>query len=385
MIGIVISNKLGGIAQWNIANVLNSNHYLVNETKIILITCKDDGSDQISEDELIGLSLIKFQYSKFDNLYYVFEKLNKILKEFELIISNDQFELKALSLLSTRPKIIANIADWYNLTYVSTYYSIIDYYITLSKQIEDIINSSSREKIAFYLAHGVKKQKVNKLIFNSRSINFIFIGRLVESKGCLELIRIENMLNTINIKTNWRIIGSGPKEKEMKEQWSYKENILFTQPKSRSELEKELRESDILVLPSEFEGYGIAILEAMSFGVIPAVYKLPIGITNELNEANSIMSTEISIENLVDRIAEVIKDPDRILYLKSNARDFVDSKFDINKTSNRYFDFYSEVITKKFHNINVHKNHIRESLLDKKYFPPILSRILRKTKYYATH
>lgn len=383
MIAIVLLNKIGGISQWNLSYTFNSNHPLSEEAKIILISCIEEKSNWIDTSELIKKKVIKFEYSKFENQYFVKKRLIKILNKFKLIVCNDQLELSAISLIKERPHIIANIADWYNLSYVNEYYNLIDGYVTLSPQMQDVINSASSKQKASYVPHGVTISDFSAEVSSKKQKRtLVFLGRLVESKGCLDLINIENELTKNKIEVYWKIIGSGPLETQIKDIWKTKGNIEFLKPKNNKEVYECLNGCDILVLPSVFEGYGIAILEAMSLGVIPAVYKLPLGITNEINDSNSIISNSFNVNDLTQIIIQTLLNPDHLLKLQTNAQKFVQSEFDIKITSNKYFEFFEiicqlEIIQKEF------KSYKKISILDSKITPNFLTLLIRKLKSYA--
>jgi glycosyltransferase involved in cell wall biosynthesis len=383
MIAIVISNKIGGISQWNLSYTFNSNHPLSEEANIILISCIEEQSNWIDTSEYIIKRVIKFEYSKFENQYFVKKRLIKIFNNYKLIVCNDQFELSAISLIKKRPHIIANIADWYNLSYVNEYYNLIDGYITLSLQMQDVINSASSKKKASYVPHGVTISDLTaKNSSKKQKRTLVFLGRLVESKGCLDLINIENELTKNNIEVFWKIIGSGPLEMQIKDIWKSKGNIEFLKPQNNKEVYECLSGCDILVLPSVFEGYGIAILEAMSLGVIPAVYKLPLGITNEINDSNSIISNSFNINDLTQIIIQTLSNPDHLLNLQTNAQKFVQSKFDIKITSNKYFEFF-EMVYQLEKKQNHFKSYKKTSILDSKITPNFLTSLIRKLKSYA--
>ena len=383
MIAIVILNKIGGISQWNLSYTFNSNHPLSEETYIVLISCIEEKSNWIDTSEYAEEKVIKYEYSKFENQYFVKKRLNKIFNQYKLIVCNDQFELSAISLIKKRPHIVANIADWYNLSYVNEYYNLIDGFITLSPQMQDVINSASTFPKASYVRHGVSISEISNDLNSKHSRKtLVFLGRLVKSKGCMDLINIENELKKSNIEVFWKIIGSGPLEMTIKDDWKTKENVAFLKPKNNKEVYECLAGCDILVLPSVFEGYGIAILEAMSLGVIPAVYKLPLGITEELNDSNSIISNSFNVNELTQKIIQTLLKPDHLLKLQINAQKFVRKEFDIEITSNKYFEYFETVYQLEI-NQSSFKNYKKTSIMDSKITPNFLTLLIRKIKSYV--
>ena len=154
----------------------------------------------------------------------------------------------------------------------------------------------------------------------------------------------------------------------------------FLKPVDSTEVVNCLCYSDILVLPSVFEGYGIAILEAMSLGVVPAVYRLPLGITNELDNSNSIISDTTNIKDLTQLLIETIEDPIKLRNLKVNARNFVKSGFDIKVTSEQYFEYFEDAL-ELIPSIEKFNGYQKTSILDTKLAPNFLVKLIRKIKY----
>jgi len=175
---------------------------------------------------------------------------------------------------------------------------IIDYYNVDKNKITALPNCV---KVPEY-----KQKSINK---NTR-INILYIGRLDKNKGLEEIIQALSALLT-GINYSFNIAGDGPDKdwfidsckKNLKNKFEYK-GIVFGKTK-----EKLLAESHVFLLPSYFEGLPNALLEAMSYGVVPIV--TPVGSIPEVvkQKENGILvdkqnSTEIknAIEYLFHNI-----------------------------------------------------------------------------------
>ena len=91
----------------------------------------------------------------------------------------------------------------------------------------------------------------------------LFIGRLTEEKGVRMLMRAWSRLDL-----PLHIVGSGPLEEEVRAWADSRNNVLVTGQVPRSEVHLELSRARFLVFPSRwYEGFPIAILEAMAAGV----------------------------------------------------------------------------------------------------------------------
>jgi len=134
----------------------------------------------------------------------------------------------------------------------------------------------------FFVLTNFQKEKVkslgideNRVILKPNSLHmsfdiqkgkkdYIYVGRLEESKGIFELLRVWEKLDEKYILT---IIGSGNIENELRAKYK-KKNIIFKGKCSREETLSAISKSKYLIQPSIwYETFGLTIIEAMSLGV----------------------------------------------------------------------------------------------------------------------
>ncbi len=155
---------------------------------------------------------------------------------------------------------------------------------------ENLIKKSLRRKFLSYklkdasgiLAIGKKAKKFylkfNKKVFNfpysflpfnrsyskkkNTSVNFLFVGQLIERKGLSKLISILENNDFKNSK--FTFVGDGPLKKNIKKITKNKKNIIFYNFVDKAKLNRIYNQHDILILLSNFDGWGVVILEAMS-------------------------------------------------------------------------------------------------------------------------
>jgi glycosyltransferase involved in cell wall biosynthesis len=117
----------------------------------------------------------------------------------------------------------------------------------------------------------------------SGPFRFLFVGLQFRIKGGPELLKAFHELSEPNISLT--IISSVPEE--VKQQYADDRRIHFVSPVSREELfTRYFPESDILVLPSFYESFGMVLLEALSFGlglIATHVYATPEIIEDNVN------------------------------------------------------------------------------------------------------
>ena len=103
-------------------------------------------------------------------------------------------------------------------------------------------------------------------------IDLIYVGTISRRKGLLYLLEAIYLLKDFSIKLN--IVGDTNYENDYYtelclyiDQHSLAKKVEFHGRLSTVELDKIFRRVDIFVLPSLWEGYGIAIIDAMKYGI----------------------------------------------------------------------------------------------------------------------
>jgi L-malate glycosyltransferase len=95
------------------------------------------------------------------------------------------------------------------------------------------------------------------------------VSRLRYEKGVDVLIDALNLLLNDNVNAYLLIVGSGPDEQKLKDQASslgLLSKVIFFGQAEREKAIKLYKIMDIVVIPSRFEGFGLAAAEAMSSG-----------------------------------------------------------------------------------------------------------------------
>ena len=192
--------------------------------------------------------------------------------------------------------VLAQLSFWY---YRATkVFDNIDYFFVLTQfQKDKVISLGIDEKNIILKPNSLKMsfdmQKSKK--------NYIYVGRLEESKGIYELLEVWAQLGNNFILT---IIGGGDIEKELRQRY-YQKNIIFKGKCSREETLKRIKNSKYLIQPSLwYETFGLTIIEAMSFGV--PVIGFDIGTRSDFIEdgVNGFISSTNNFKNIIEKSFE---------------------------------------------------------------------------------
>jgi len=217
---------------------------------------------------------------------------------------------------------------------------------TYGKKYQDMIyngssklNVSIKEKQVFDFIKSLKKDE--------NSLVFLYIGRIRYVKNTLLLIKAFNQLLDQNKNICLCIVGYDGSENhsyllECERENRHPSKIKFVG--RRENIADYLLHSDALCLTSNYEGLGIAALEAFSMGL--PVLSTPSGGPSELidNKINGYVSTQISVESYVEILDKFIKNP---LKDKDKIIDIYQEKYSMNACASKYLELYEKKIYEK--------------------------------------
>jgi N-acetyl-alpha-D-glucosaminyl L-malate synthase BshA len=165
-------------------------------------------------------------------------------------------------------------------------------------------------------------------------------------KRIMDVVRIFKKINK-SIPSKLLMVGDGP-EKDKAKKFCKKNNledkVLFLG--NSSEVDEILVHSDIFLLPSEKESFGLTALEAMANRVV--VISTNTGGLKEVNiHEFSGFTFEIGqINEMAKKTIEILTD--NVLFKKMKSQAFENAKrFDLKKIISKYESIYSEAISNK--------------------------------------
>jgi glycosyltransferase involved in cell wall biosynthesis len=359
---------MGGVASFNrnIINYSSLKDYF--STHVILLRSQEDERPAF-KDPFLADKVSRFEFSHKENQWHVCRRFNQLLGNRPgCIVADNDLTLKSIALFNNPKTVFFLVHDYFYVNYALTFEPIIDAAIAHSSFFKDILCAAlpaSYVNKSFYIPYGVEQPEpiVKK---KNETLNLVFLGRLAEEKGIFELKKIEDLLNKNNVLVNWTIIGSGPFEKSLKEQWSHKKNISFFQPALTKDVYQILQTQDIQVLPTVFEGTPVSILECMSNGVVPVVSDLPGGIRDLVKDETGFRCTVNDAQSFATAIMELVYDREKLARLQANCESSTKEKYDIIKAADQYFDFFIKYAGKK---LDKKQMNFPFSRLDRSYMP----------------
>lgn len=171
----------------------------------------------------------------------------------------------------------------------------------------------------------------------------LFLGRICKDKGVGELLDAFSAIREENIACEL-FLGGIWEDKDLKEQIeSYPEGIKYLGWISGEQKEKYLKECDIFVLPSYFEGQPVSILEAMSYSCAVAASDVG-GIPQMVVDGQTgVLFEPKDVNSLKEGLLRLLKDEDFCKRLGENAREKIQKEFSIERNIEELLAIYERI------------------------------------------
>ncbi len=241
------------------------------ETLIQLIRKNDQGVKLLTEP-----AGYEFEFGTPEYRTWIYKKLiAQIPAGTPIILSDDHSVWAAATALNTYYPVIgvmhADENHYYDLA--EKYFRQVDVFTCVSTRVNMITTSRVP---GFDPAHiytipcGINLPEFTLSSRKDKVLQLVFVGRISEyQKRAGDLVKIADLLAKKGVEFRMKIIGEGPLKSVLEsevETHGLKEYVSFPGWLSQQEVARNLSESDILVLTSDFEGTPIAMMEAFAAG-----------------------------------------------------------------------------------------------------------------------
>jgi len=179
----------------------------------------------------------------------------------------------------------------------------------------------------------------------------LFLGRLDWKKGLDVLAKAYGNIIKQRNDVYLLIVGDGPDSfKNKVKQWFKNEGVFgeekinFTGMLTGKDKLEALSGSDIFVLPSYSENFGMAIVEAMACG-LPVITTNTVGVHNEITETNGgLIIPSGDALRLSEAIIKIINNKELAKEISDNGRELTRERFDFNKVADKMIKKFKEII-----------------------------------------
>lgn len=228
------------------------------------------------------------------------------------------------------------------------YHNFLTGLIGVSPQVREqyALNCEIPAERVFWIPYGVESAKEVPAI-NSNRIELVYVGRLEEEqKRISDIGKIIRELSSRNIDFHFRIVGDGP------EMNSLKHSISTELKDGRVELMgwlegnnvlEVMRSSHIFLLTSAYEGFCIALTEAMANGCCPIVTRIRSGNQELINNRENGFLVDIGdIKGFADLVEELATQRDQLENMRKAAWE-TGKNYNSAAMVNKYISCFTEI------------------------------------------
>ena len=191
--------------------------------------------------------------------------------------------------------------------------------------------------------------RIPDLSMKDRRRQILFLGEIGERKGCYDIPRIYE--KTVRKAGKVPLIMAGDGElaevKELFRQNNLLEDVSFPGWVRGKDKDRLLKESEIFLFPSYYEGMPMAVLEAMSYGM--AIVTTNAGGIPQLIEdgADGYLCEPGNVEQISERLAGLLEDADKRKQLGEHARRKAEEDYSMEHHMGRLFSVYEKTLAKR--------------------------------------
>lgn len=204
--------------------------------------------------------------------------------------------------------------------------------IVLSPLEKKVLQLKGNNKEIFVLPNciGLKEASVfDRSYSNDDSLILLFLGRISTDKGIEYILLAMESLKKKGIKFKLIIAGKGPDEQVYIQKFNdlLGMDFEFKGVVSGDQKIELLKKCNVFLLPSFFEGLPMALIESMSFGLVPITTNVG-SIKYVINDGiNGIIVNSHSSEDIVFAIEKLSKYKEYKQELSKNARQYILDNF----------------------------------------------------------
>jgi glycosyltransferase involved in cell wall biosynthesis len=217
-------------------------------------------------------------------------------------------------------------------------------FIAYSQRIYDelVARLPHRAETIFHLPYGIPVPSAVRRRADG-PLRAIYAGRFEQQqKGVFDLPDIDRALQATGVDVAWTIAGTGPDEDELKRRWAFNRGVRWTGPLTNAALLELYAAQDVFVLPTRFEGFPVALVEAMGAGLPAIVSDIASGVPEIVDPGVSGERPPIAdVRAFADAIARLDRDRPRLEAMSAAARQAVASRFDIRDRVTGYQALYA--------------------------------------------
>ena len=218
--------------------------------------------------------------------------------------------------------------------------------ITPSQHLKNFIDKIGFDKNIFVINNGVNIEQHNKVVLENNIIQLLVVSRLVSQKNIDSIIKAVKVMENENIILN--IVGDGSEINNLKllvKKYKLHKKINFIGKIENTKLNEYLKDADIFIQASNYEGLPHSILEAMNFE-IPILSTDVGGCSVLLNkgERGYIIPMPVSEVEISEGIRTIINNKNEAKSKAKLAKNYLNQEHNFNTNAEIYHEKIKEVV-----------------------------------------
>lgn len=223
--------------------------------------------------------------------------------------------------------------------------------------VSGVLTSSRREREdaravisakEFDLPLGVDAALFSEGRVSGDEAQILFLGRIARKKRLDIVLRAlaEPALSSLAI----RLIVAGPigddidySPTSLAEELGIRDRVSFVGSVDSEKRRQLLASSDVFVLPSEDESFGVAVAEALAAGCA-VVASAEVGIASEAAEAEALRLTALDPSDLASQVASLLSDRASSAAMGARGREFARGRYEWPNSARAAIDAYEAVL-----------------------------------------
>ena len=197
---------------------------------------------------------------------------------------------------------------------------------------------------------GIDLDKFTQPKIEVEQPSLLFVGRLVEKKGCTYLLQAMERLGKRFPDLSLTIIGEGELKSSLQQEVQSRQlKVQFTGAATAAEIRQQLARCWLFVAPSitaesgDTEGLGMVFLEAQALQT-PVVSFRSGGLVEAVEEGTTaLLSEERDVAGLAENIAQLLENPNLRHNMGVEGRMRVEKHFDVRKQCAKLESIYAEL------------------------------------------
>lgn len=220
-----------------------------------------------------------------------------------------------------------------------------DLMISVSKELEEVL-SQYHDSVS-YIPNGVDVEKFPEPGEFNKDI--LFVGRLRPKKNPTDLVKAMPQVLEDHPESKLHIVGEGPLLSDVRRsvvEHDISDAVEIHGRVSESTLQELYKKCSIFVLPSDWEGHPLVLLEAWASGLVVVGTDVE-GIREYIQEHDfGLLANLHDTESIASNVSKLLSEPTKTGQKAKNARKFVEREFTWENTVDQTYDQYHTLVNR---------------------------------------